>query len=124
MILETEFSNFILNLIQLVDILIDLIVKNNIEKLDMSLKNKLKRVLELREDEDDKVAFQTLFTVLTLYNIMLRVEDDDLENFSGIFIDESQFEYNYQDLVDWCNNYYKKNYVRKTIKQIYLENLY
>ena len=114
---ETEFSNFILNLIQLVDILIDLIVKNNIEKLDSEFKEQIKkRVLELREDEDDKVAFQTLFTVLTLYNIMLRVEDDDLENFSGIFIDESQFEYNYQDLVDWCNNYYKKNYVRENDK--------
>lgn len=114
---ETEFSNFILHLRDFVDVLIDWNSKNNIEQLDSEFKEQVrKKVLELREDEEDKVAFQTLFTILTLYNIMLRVEEDDLESFSGSFIDESQFDYNYQDLVDWCNNYYGKNCVKENDK--------
>jgi len=71
-----------------------------------------KKIDELKEDEDDIVAFNNLFSVLKLYDIMIRAEDDDLEPLSTEFIDSSKFQYNPKDLVDWINEYYQSNDVK------------
>ena len=113
---ETEFSNFILHLRIVVDTIIEYnsrlktgIPTKEFEKFQSDCK---KRIDELKEDENDVVAFNNLFSVLKLYDIMIRAEDDDLEPLSTKFINSSKFQYNPKDLVDWINEYYQSNDVK------------
>lgn len=111
---ETEFSNFILHLRIVVDTIIEYNshLKTAIGILAKEFESDCKKKIdELKEDEDDIVAFNNLFSVLKLYDIMIRAEDDDLRPLSTKFIDSSKFQYNSKDLVDWCNEYYQSNNV-------------
>lgn len=112
---ESEFSNFMVHLRIVVDTIIEYNshLKTGIITKEFESDCK-KRIDELKED--DIVAFNNLFSVLKLYDIMIRTEDDDLEPLSTEFIDSSKFQYNSKDLVDWCNEYYQSNNVKSDDK--------
>lgn len=83
---ETEFSNFLVHLIQLNDRLIDYLrdrylVVNRLEQIIDSLK-------ELQEDSDKSLCFKYSFEILRMFNIASRMEDDDLPkiNYSKISV--------------------------------------
>ena len=114
---ETEFSNFMLHLRIVVDTIIEYNshLKTGIITKEFESDCK-KRIDELKEDEDDIVAFNNLFSVLKLYDIMIRAEDDDLRPLSTEFIDSSKFQYNSKDFVDWRKEYYQSNNVKSDDK--------
>ena len=115
---ETEFSNFILHLRLLVDVLIEHNYRLKKGKLDQKYRDECcKKLEELKEDEQDVIAFNTLFTILKLYTIMIRMEDDDLTTLKPDFIIPSKFKYEVSDLVDWCNEYYRFNDVKENDKE-------
>ncbi len=83
---ETEFSNFLVHLIQLNDRLIDYLRDrylgvNRLEQIIDSLK-------ELQEDSDKSLCFKFSFEILRMFNIASRMEDDDLPkiNYSKISV--------------------------------------
>lgn len=83
---ETEFSNFMVHLIQLNDRLIDylrdrLLKINRLDQIIDSLK-------ELQEDADKFLCFKYSFEILRMFNIASRMEDDDLPkiNYSTISV--------------------------------------
>lgn len=97
---ETEFSNFLVHLIQLNDRLIDYLRDrhlgvNRLGQIIDSLK-------ELQEDADKSLCFKFSFEILRMFNIASRIEDDDLPkiNYSkisvqGIFLKNPLALYNY-----------------------------
>lgn len=97
---ETEFSNFLVHLIQLNDLLINYLRDRYLEvdRLGQII-NSLK---ELQEDADKFLCFKYSFEILRMFNIASRMEDDDLPkiNYSeisvqGIFLKNPLALYNY-----------------------------
>ena len=99
---ETEFSNFVLHIRRLIEVSIYYRNTKNKDKLGEIVK-------EFDEDRDDIVAFNSLFVVLDLYNILLRIESDDLAPISYDFIDHNKFDYEGNDLYMWTRKYYENN---------------
>ncbi|WP_349988998.1 hypothetical protein [Streptococcus handemini] len=74
---ETEFSNFLVHLMQLNDRIIDYIspwIENSSKNKDKILSS----IEELKEDKYSWLAFKYMFPILSVINICLRFEDDDL----------------------------------------------
>lgn len=118
---DTSFSNFLLHLRQLIDILIDYSTRLILNELtEESLTNISARILEFEEDENDTVSFKTLFSVLLLYNLMARVEDDDFKEFEPNFLNINYFTYSSSNLVRWCND---EHYLNFDVKEDDVENL-
>ena len=97
---ETEFSNFMVHLIQLNDRLIDYLRDRllKINRLDQIIDS----LTELQEDADKFLCFKYSFEILRMFNIASRMEDDDLPkiNYStisvqGIFLKNPLALYNY-----------------------------
>lgn len=97
---ETEFSNFLVHLIQLNDRLIEYLRDRclGVNRLGQII-NSLK---ELQEDADKFLCFKYSFEILRMFNIASRMEDDDLPkiNYSkisvqGIFLKNPLALYNY-----------------------------
>lgn len=74
---ETEFSNFLVHLMQLNDRLIDYSAPF-ISRDEENISKILYSISELKEDELSWVAFKYMFPLLNVINICLRIEDDDL----------------------------------------------
>ncbi|MGT2736683.1 hypothetical protein ACVRXS_05880 [Streptococcus orisratti] len=82
---DTEFSNFLVHMIQLNDRLIDYLrdKKLGVNRLEQILKS----IEELREDEDRHPCFKYSFDILRMFNITSRMEDDDLPHINPADID-------------------------------------
>lgn len=99
---ETEFSNFVLHIRRLIEVSINYRYSGDKDFL-------IKIVKEFDEDRDDIVAFNSLFVVLELYNILLRIESDELPPISYDFIDYNKFYYKKDDLSKWEQKYDENN---------------
>lgn len=97
---ETEFSNFLVHLIQLNDRLIDYLRDR---KLGINRINEIfKSIDELTEDENKFLCFRYSFDLLRMFNISSRLEDDDLPkiqipeiSIKGIYIQNPLALYDY-----------------------------
>lgn len=97
---ETEFSNFLVHLIQLNDRLIDYLRDR---KLEINRINEIfKSIDELTEDENKFLCFRYSFDLLRMFNISSRLEDDDLPkiqipeiSIKGIYIQNPLALYSY-----------------------------
>lgn len=107
---ETEFSNFLVHLMQLNDRLIDYwCTIFNIEdvspnKIQNQIKEINKSIRELKEDEDKNVGFNFMFPVLRLLAISLRLEDDDLKKVSPLSVNIDGFTYEEDNLQKYYQN--------------------
>lgn len=83
---ETEFSNFMVHLIQLNDRLIDYL-RDRLLKINR-LNQIIDSLTELQEDADKFLCFKYSFEILRMFNIASRMEDDDLPkiNYSTISV--------------------------------------
>lgn len=101
--IQTEFSNFLIHLIQLNDRIID--YKLVIESDD---RHKINDILvsleELKEDTCSWLSFKYFFILLECINVMIRLEDDDLSEIKRESICVEGFQYNYMNLVDYVNS--------------------
>ena len=99
---ETEFSNFLVHLIQLNDRIIDYKLacmhdhKENLARSQISLD-------ELKEDVASWVAFKYFFVLLECINVILRLEDDDLDSIDMKKINIEGFQYDIHNMVDYVN---------------------
>ncbi|HFI0639453.1 TPA: SEC-C domain-containing protein [Streptococcus suis] len=87
---ETEFSNFLVHLMQLNDRLIDYHAPF-ISKDSENISKILSSIEELKEDEDSWIAFKYMFPILNVVNICLRFEDDDLFKIDPTSVDTKDF---------------------------------
>ena len=107
---ETEFSNFLVHLMQLNDRLIDYwctifyIEDVSPEKTQNQIKEINKSISELKEDEDKIVGFNFMFPVLSLLDISLRLEDDDLKKISPLSVNVDGFTYEEDNLQKYYQN--------------------
>lgn len=107
---ETEFSNFLVHLMQLNDRLIDYwcnifyIEDVSPEKTQNQIKEINKSIRELKEDEDKIVGFNFMFPVLRLLDISLRLEDDDLKKISPLSVNIDGFTYEEDNLQKYYQN--------------------
>lgn len=103
--IETEFSNFLVHIIQLNDNIIDYKL-NSIMNTQDNAKNKhyiSSSIDELKEDIDSSLIFKYFFTLLECINLMLRLEDDDLSNIKKNLIKIHGFMYEPTDMVKYVN---------------------
>lgn len=107
---ETEFSNFLVHLMQLNDRLIDYwctifsIEDVSSEKTKNQIKEINKSIRELKEDEDKIVGFNFMFPLLRLLDISLRLEDDDLKKISPLSVNIDGFTYEEDNLQKYYQN--------------------
>ena len=107
---ETEFSNFLVHLMQLNDRLIDYwctifyIEGVPSEKTQNQIKEINKSIRELKEDKDKIVGFNFMFPLLRLLDISLRIEDDDLKKISPLSVNIDGFTYEEDNLQKYYQN--------------------
>ncbi|MDU1414105.1 MAG: hypothetical protein E6929_14920 [Clostridium sp.] len=93
---ETELSNFLIHISKLNDVLYQYSMIRDLfdeSKLEMYNKEFEKAILELKEDENARFAFDIGFTYLKVMNFVLRIEDDDYVEFKYDTVDVSKFIY-------------------------------
>lgn len=100
--IETEFSNYLVHLIQLNDRIIDfkLISDNRDNRCTADI---MKSVDELKEDIDSWVAFKIFFVLLECINAALRLEDDDLTVIKQKDINIEGFIFKSENIVKYIN---------------------
>lgn len=100
---ETEFSNFIIHIIQLNDCVIN-------EKLGKITSKHAKTVIEeLKEDEVSWHPFKMMFSILKSINFINRMEDDDLKKINLKNFDVKEFHYKNACLCDFVNAQVNEN---------------
>lgn len=100
---ETEFSNFLVHLIQLNDRLIDYLGKF-VKKDEINLSKIISSIDELKEDKYAWIPFKYMFPLMKVLNICLRLEDDDLFYITPEEVNVNGFFYS-----DTCAKEYFKN---------------
>lgn len=100
--IETEFSNYLIHLIQLNDRIIDYkSISDSGNKKRVS--DIMKSVDELKEDKDSWFIFKIFSVLLECINVILRLEDDDLSIIEKRDINIDGFTYKNENLVDYIN---------------------
>ncbi len=89
---NSEFSNFLVHLVQLNEVLYEFSLLNATEKL-LYQKKFEEKLTELVEDKDKKFSFEIGFALLRAINLSLRIEDDDYLKLDYNKVDVSMFEY-------------------------------
>ena len=108
--METSFSNFLLNIRQLNDAILEYLTRKKNNYFTPELYEKLKKIIEeLKEDEDDIIIMKESFIILLLYNMALRWEKDELEDINLSFICEEEYSYEKDRFYNWTKNYYINN---------------
>lgn len=116
---ETELSNFLIHISKLNDVLYQCSVIRNIfedSKLEIYNKEFENALLELKEDENSRFAFDIGFMYLKAMNFVLRIEDDDYVEFKYDDVDVSNFIYE-KELLD---KYVENNNILKDELQHYI----
>ncbi len=95
---ETELSNFLVHIGHLNNVLYEYCVIRDCgnftaSKVEAYKKQLEKAILELKEDEGAKLAFELGFTYLMAMNFALRTEDDDYIKLDYVAVNVSMFTY-------------------------------
>lgn len=108
--METSFSNFLLNIRQLNDAILEYLVRKKNNYFNQEFNERTKKIIEeLKEDEEDIIIMRESFIVLLLYNMALRWETDELERINLSFIREEEYSYEKDKFYNWTKNYYLNN---------------
>ena len=122
--LESEFSNFLVHMIQLNDCIINYLQYKQTDQTQLKQQISLfiNQLNELNEDTNKHWVFTKGFELLNLYNICLWGEDSDLENFDLTQINTNDF-----SIGDPCclTKYYRNN--KEEVDKIgikFIKNIY
>lgn len=112
---ESEFSNFLVHIVQLNEVLYEFSLLNDTDRLNSQaiFEGKL---MELVKDNDKKISFEIGFTILKAMNFSLRTEDDDYTKLDYEKVDVSMFDYEEIAL----QNYTKVNNIEENMRQKYI----
>lgn len=108
--METSFSNFLLNIRQLNDAILEYLIRKKNNYFNQEFYEQIKKIIEeLKEDEEDIIIMRESFIILLLYNMALRWETDELERINLSFICEEEYSYEKDKFYNWSKNYYLNN---------------
>lgn len=100
--IETEFSNFLVHIIQLNDTLIGYKLYKEYNA-SYTIDDIFQRLDELKEDVDSSVTFKYFFTLLECVNVVIRLEDEDMSLVELETINVDGFKYDSANMSNYIN---------------------